>query len=285
MAGGYSFDVTHWQALAASIDDPFPIDHRCSSEEAEQLRAGHALSARGTTASQRAGVMRLLRQLRVPLVVLDEAQHMAQLPGGRSQVQQLDVIKDSVDRSGAHHLLVGTYDLRLMVFPNGQHARRSRVVHFASYDFGKEADRRAFREIFGQLVIALPFDEPRAILDALGQRVSDVYVGCAGCVGILKDWLLLALQQALVAGRSAIAWEDLEATRLSDLALYSVASEVSAYRQMEARSYRGEIDAALGLSNPAPARTSAVSRSKTRTKPGKRAPARDPVGLSSNDSS
>ena len=38
---GYRFDVTHWQALAASIDDPFPTDHRCPDVEADRLRAGY----------------------------------------------------------------------------------------------------------------------------------------------------------------------------------------------------------------------------------------------------
>lgn len=279
---GYRFDVTHWQALAASIDDPFPIDHRCPDVEAERLRAGHPRAAKGTTASQRAAVLQLLSRFRVPLVVLDEAQHIAQLPGGRTQVQQLDVIKDSVDRSGATHLLVGTYDLRLMVAPNGQHARRARVVHFRPYDIASEADRTAFVRIFGQLVLALPLDSPDAAkrtFEALKPRLQDICVGTAGCVGILKDWLLRALQRALLSDRDTLCWEDLEATRLPDLGLLHIAEEIRAYREMERRSYRSEIESALGLCGGPPPPESRPPAKRSSLKPGRRAPARDPVGV------
>ena len=281
-ARGYRFDVTHWQALAASINDPFPIDHRCPDVEAQRLRAGQPRAAKGTTASQRSAVLALFRRRRVPLVVLDEAQHIAQLPGGRTQVQQLDVIKDSVERSGASHLLVGTYDLRLMVAPNGQHARRARVVHFRPYDVASEADRAAFTRIFGQLVRALPLDAPDApkrTFEALKPKLQDICVGTAGCVGILKDWLLRALQRALLSERGALCWQDLEATRLPDLGLLHIAEEIREFREMEGRSYRSEIESALGLSG-APSPSARRPRAKRSTlKPGRRAPARDPVGV------
>ena len=281
-ARGYRFDVTHWQALAASIEDPFPTDHRCPDVEAGRLRAGQPRAAKGTTASQRAAVLAIFRRLGVPLVVLDEAQHIAQLPGGRTQVQQLDVIKDSVERSGATHLLVGTYDLRLMVAPNGQHARRARVVHFRPYDVASEADRAAFARIFGQLVRALPLDAPDATkrtFDALKPRLQDICVCTAGCVGILKDWLLRALQRALVSQRDALCWEDLEATRLHDLGLLHIAEEIREYREMEGRSYRSEIESALGLSGAVPSQPKRPPSKRSTLKPGRRAPARDPVGV------
>ena len=53
------------------------------------------------TASRRAAVMRLFRQCDVPLVVLDEAQHLMSLPGGRSHAQQSGVMKNPADRSNA----------------------------------------------------------------------------------------------------------------------------------------------------------------------------------------
>ena len=106
------------------VADLFPTD-RCPN--AERLRTVLPLGARGTTASRRAAVMRLFRQCDVPLVVLDEAQHLMGLPGGRSHAhaQQSGVMKNPVDRSGATRILVGTYDLHLLIAPNGQLARRS----------------------------------------------------------------------------------------------------------------------------------------------------------------
>ena len=281
---GYQFDVVHWQALAASIDDPFPTDHRCPDVEAARLRAGRPRAAKGSTTSQRSAVLALLRRRRVPLVVLDEAQHIAQIPGGRTQVQQLDVVKDCVDRSGATHLLVGTYDLRLMVAPNGQHARRARVVHFRPYDFTSEGERTAFVHVFGQLVRALPLDTPERTFEALKPKLYEVYLGTAGCVGILKDWLLRALQRALMSGRGALSWEDLEATRLEDLGLLQIANEIREFRELERRSYRSEIESALGLSGGTPPPTRRHRPKRSSRKPGRRAPARDPVGVSAETS-
>ena len=59
--------------------------------------------------------MRLFRQCDVSLVVLDEAQHLMDLPGGRSHAEQSGVMKNPVDRSGAARILVGTYDLHRLI--------------------------------------------------------------------------------------------------------------------------------------------------------------------------
>ena len=202
-------------------------------------------------------------------------------------MQQLDVIKDSVDRSGATHLLVGTYDLRLMVAPNGQHARRARVVHFRPYDLASEADRAAFARIFGQLVRALPLNSPDAVnrtFEALKPRLQDICVGTAGCVGSLKDWLLRALQRALLSSRDALCWEDLEATRLPDLGLLHIAEEIREYREMEGRSHRSQIESALGLSGAAPPQARRPRIRRSSLKPGRRVPARDSVGVAGGTS-
>ena len=74
---------------------------RCPDAEAERLRTVLPLGAKGTTASRRAAVMRLFRQCDVPLVVLDEAQHLMDRPGGRSHAQQSGVMKSPADHSNA----------------------------------------------------------------------------------------------------------------------------------------------------------------------------------------
>ena len=107
-------------------------------------------------------------------MVLDEAQHMTRVPGARSQADQLDVIKDCVDRTGVPHVLVGTYELSVIAAPGDQLGRRSHVVHFAPYSMSDASARAAFQQIFGQLVGALPLPDPGQSWLALREHLRDV---------------------------------------------------------------------------------------------------------------
>ena len=89
----------------------------------------------------------------------------------------------------------------------------------------------------------------------------------------------MALQRALVSQRDALRWEDLEATRLPDLGLLHVAEEIRDYRETEGRSYRSEIESALGLAGDAAPPTRRARTKRSSLKPGCRTPARDPVGV------
>ena len=97
---------------------------------------------------------------------------MADTPGGRSLARQLDVIKTSVDTSGITHLLVGTYELRAMVMPNGQIGRRTKVIDFRPYQPDVPGDLDAFAEILSQLVQALPLQEPERSLDVFENHIE-----------------------------------------------------------------------------------------------------------------
>ncbi len=244
---GYDFGKMHWRLIAKAAGDPFPDDHVSPDVARSQLQRGHVWRDRPVTTDEyRLGVLAMLRQRGARAVVLDEAQHMTRVPSARSQADQLDVIKDSVDRSGIPHVLVGTYELSVMVAPGDQLGRRSLVVHFPPYRPSEAAEREAFQRIFGQLVSALPLADPRLSWAALRAHLSDVYVGCAGCVGILKDWLCRALQLVIESGAECVDWPVMDRCRLSDQALYAVAEEIRSYRDSK-RPDRKEIERALGL--------------------------------------
>ena len=200
-----------------------------------------------------------------------------EVPSARTQADQLDVIKHCVDHTGISHLLVGTYELSVMLAPGDQLARRSCEVHFTPYRWSEASDRDAFQRIFGQFVRALPLLDPRKSWEDLAKHQDDVYLGCAGCVGILKDWLHRGLQSVLEADRDALSWSVLETCRLSDRALLVIADQIRANRSCE-NSARSKIERALEMERAidpdGPNR-----RSTARPKPGKRLPARDPVGL------
>ena len=193
--------------------------------EAARLHQGFVAGMRPTLGSTRRGALKYLCARRVHLVVLDEAQHMADTLGGRSLARQLDVIKTSVDTSGITHLLVGTYDLRALVMPNGQLGRRTKVIDFRPYQPDVAGDLGAFAEILSQLVQALPLEEPERSLDVFQDHINELLFHCAGCVGVLKEWLRDALQVALEEERRFIPWSSMQSTRPDDDTLLRIASE------------------------------------------------------------
>ena len=275
---GYDFGRMHWRLLAQAADDPFSDDHVSPDAAGARLRSGRVRrDGPATTDEYRLGVLAMLRERGARAVVLDEAQHMTRVPSARSQADQLDVIKDCVDRTGITHVLVGTYELAAMVAPGDQLGRRSLVVHFAPYDGSQMSDRLAFERTFGQLVRALPFPRPNESWEFLADHKSELFLGSAGCVGILKEWLCRALQLVLSVGGGRLDWPVLEKTRLSDDALFVIADQIRAYRQTK-RHTRQEIADALGLDRGAQAGFS-TSLSSGPPQPGKRSPVRDRVGL------
>ena len=277
---GFDFGKTHWGLLAEAVGDPFSDDHLSPDVARDRLRTGRVRRDGPATRDQyRLGVLHMLRERGAQAVILDEAQHMTRTPAARSQADQLDVVKDCVDRTGIPHVLAGTYELSVMVAPGDQLGRRTIVVHFPPYGPSGDADRDAFQRIFGQLVAALPIADRRGSWAALSTRLPDVYLGCCGCVGILKDWLQHALQFALETDLQSVDWSVMETCRWSDEVLFKIADEIRAYRELTSHT-RQDIEVSLGIcpASPAPA---TQPRSSARSKPGKRSPHRDPVGLPS----
>ena len=275
---GYRFARSHWRLLADALGDPFKDEHSSPDAVGARLRAG--LARRDGAASvdeYRLGVLDLIRERDdVRAVVLDEAQHMARVPSARSQADQLDVIKDSVDRTGKPHLLSGTYELSLMVAASDQLARRSWVVDFPPYGSSK-SEQLAFQEILGPLVGALPLADPRRSWDELRGHLLDLYVGSLGCVGTLKEWLEMALRLALEAEAEFLDWPLMDRCRKPDSELLKIAQEIQNHRNVK-KPTRADIKRALGLEPEVPA-DEAKNRSSGSPKPGKRSPNRDRVGL------
>ena len=201
---------------------------------------------------------------------------MTRVPSARTQGDQFDVIKDCVDRTGVTHVLVGTHELSVMEAASEQVARRALVVHFAPYASPKDEH---FQRVFGEFVAGLPFAEPKQSWLELSSHIPDVFLGCVGCVGLLKDWLGRALQRVLENGGNRLDWPIMDETCLSALALTAIAEEIWAYRDFR-RPDRTDIARILGVGPALPERPWQF-RSSSRRKPGKRSPARDPVGVSS----
>ena len=202
----------------------------------------------------------------------------------------LNVVKISVDSEDITFILAGTYALRAHLLSNGQLARRTKVIHFRPYHPDVEGDIDAFKDILSQLVQEMPLPEIQRTQDLFDGRVHEILFYCAGCVGLLKEWLTNALDLALESAQPFIPWSCMEATRPDENQLRDMAADIRQYRDECALTSLRDIKADLGfgpkprdLSQSSKTPRSSASPSKRRTKPGTRGSARDPVYTSQSN--
>jgi hypothetical protein len=240
------------------------------------------LSAKGSGAEYRYAVEQALRYRRPLAVLIDEAQHLVKLTSGRKLLDQLDVIKSIANLTGTVHVLFGTYDLLAFHNLNGQLSRRCVEIHFRRYRADREDDRRSFVNTVHSFAQRMPFTEPPDL-------VADweyLYERSAGCVGVLKDWLVRGSAHALNRGTTRLTRSDLEPYALSVSQCERMLSEAieGELRLRETADERCRLRTRLGLANctPGEERLPADSSSKPhgRGRPGGRRPVRDSVGRS-----
>lgn len=289
-ANGVAFDMGFWASLAHSGGSPTPGAHRHPDAEAARLLRGYVPGMRPTIESTRRGALAFLRACGTRLVVIDEAQHITEARGGQALARHLDVVKISVDSEDMTFLLVGTYALRAHVLGNGQLARRTKVVHLRPYHPGVDGDVDAFKAILSQLVQALPLRDIERTQENFEPRVHEILFWCAGCVGVLKEWLTDALSLALESARPSISWSYMKKTRPAESQLRDMAADIRQYRDACALTSLPAIEADLGfglksrdLLRASKASRSSASSSRRPARPGSRGPARDPVYVSQPD--
>ena len=96
--------------------------------------------------------------------------------------------------------MVGTYKLLAFRDLNAQLARRSIDIHFPRYQAMEKDERRAFKNVVLAFQRHLPLEE----MPDLVSQWEFCYTYTAGCVGLLKEWLMKALSEALSAGAKTI---------------------------------------------------------------------------------
>lgn len=229
----------------------------------------------------RRALEKCMRYRAVRAFLIDEAQHIGKGITGRSLIHNMDVVKSLANVTGALHVLIGTYELLHCTRLSAQLSRRSLDIHFPRYRPGNDADARAWRNVVLTFQRHLPLaEEP----DLIGEA-HYLYERSAGCVGILKDWLNRALEQALNTSKSTVDRAELDETMLSTKRLLDVTAEIDEGEQklVESDEDMEKVRAMLGLEKSAPTpRESPESpppaRRQSRVRVGKRRPTRDVIG-------
>lgn len=136
-------------------------------------------------------------------IFIDEAQHLGKIGGGSNLLGQLDFLKSLAILTNTVYVLAGTYELLTLDTLSAQLGRRSMVVHFPRYQATNKDDVRAFKTVLQAFQRHLPVEE----MPDLISRWQDCYACTAGCIGLLKEWLLKALTETLERSAKTISPE------------------------------------------------------------------------------
>ena len=136
-------------------------------------------------------------------IFIDEAQHLGKIGGGSSLLGQLDFLKSLAILTNTVYVLAGTYELLTLDTLSAQLGRRSMVVHFPRYQATNKDDVRAFKTVLQAFQRHLPVEE----MPDLVSRWQDCYACTAGCIGLLKEWVLKALTETLERSAKTISPE------------------------------------------------------------------------------
>jgi hypothetical protein len=164
-----------------------------------------------------------LRQRRVGVCLVDEAQHLKRLASGRRLLDQMDTLKSLAATTGTMHVLIGTYELLGLTNLSAQLSRRSVEVHFGRYRATVDKDRLAFKSVLLTFQRQLPVSEEPDLV-GLWERL---YEGSLGCVGVLKSWLNRALADAIAHEASTITRRHLDRQALPTRTMLNLAREIA----------------------------------------------------------
>jgi len=158
-------------------------------------------------ADGRGKLQTVLQRRRVQYLILDEADHFISdfdADDTDGIERQANVLKSIVQGTGTKLVLIGTYDVAPLVTLNGQLARRNRRIHLARYRNTPD-DQQAFKSVLSDI------DEQFAgfFSFSLQENQTDIYEGCIGLIGVLRDWLAQAASASIRDGKKTISLKTL----------------------------------------------------------------------------
>ena len=284
-----------YRRFLITMDEPL-VEHKSSPEIPQLGENGKPylrIGARSCAADLRIVVEQALRHRRPAAILIDEAQHLTKIASGRKLQDQLDCLKSLSNQTGILIVLLGTYELLIFRNLSAQLSRRSIDIHFQRYRARHEEDINAFQSVLLTFQRHLPLqEEPNLIA-----RWDYFYERSIGCVGVLKEWLTLALGDALEAGGKRLTRTHISRYMLSIAQCEKMLSDAKGSESKMAETeeaYRRlrtgldlEIEPTEG-SHSTPEQDSEDPRGSTTTpkhrrRPGQRNPKRDQTGKRKRD--
>src|SRR4030095_16197465 len=131
--GNYDFKQ-HFKRSLKALEEILVEHRRNSSWPAHEAHGKSAIINNSISAGALRGTLEdSLKRRRPAAFFIDEAHHLGKVSGGRRFQDHLDVIKSLANTANTTHVLVGTYELQLLLNLSDQISRRSRTFHFERY--------------------------------------------------------------------------------------------------------------------------------------------------------
>ena len=274
---GYDFGRMHWTVLLDAMENPLTSFHWDPDDAARSRREGRERSPARRKSSgddQQLAAEKYLKHRKTRVLMLDEAQHMVRVRGRTTVAENMDLVKRFGDASGVKQVLFGTEEMIEMFRCNAQLTQRTEEIFFDAYNAGSEADIESFETILRQLFLALPVRNPQEL--DLEKHFEEIFLRSVGCVGILKTWLVQALNRALNRNKETVSYSDLEQTALGNSRLLVIGEGIRKFRGfMHELPTDDEVRKTLGM----PTDSQPKARRRRRERAGTRKAHRDPVQL------
>jgi len=151
---------------------------------------------------------RALEFRRPTALLIDEAQHMGKTSSGQKLHAQLDAIKSFSTVTKMTIVMCGTYELLPFRNLSAQLSRRSVDVHLRRYDARSPRDIEAFKNVLFAFQRHLPLKKEPDLLP----KWEYFYERTTGTIGVLKEWLVRALEETLEESGNTLTDSNLNKT-------------------------------------------------------------------------
>lgn len=273
--GKFNWKDFYYRVLS-SLNEPL-IDHKIDFEKVIGKKDKKNISSfkHETTPELRRSLENAFLYRKTKALLIDEAQHFFDVGTSVKMQKQFNSIKSLSNMANTKIVLFGTYHLNLVINLDGQLSRRVYEIHFPRYDYSKKEEIRMFKNMLFSFQRSLPVkEEPNLI-----KNHEYIYENSIGCAGVLKNWLLRCLSEAIDNNEQTITIENLKRNTMNTKKLLTLAKEANTGEMnfVDTKQESDELKTLLGIKSSTEKTTE--KRRNGNATPGKRKPERDTVGL------
>ncbi len=216
--GSFNFRML-WKMILTKLQEPMleaKISYRV--DNGYDLNGKPILISRAQKAEYQEVLQNTLKYRDVKALLINEAQHLLRVSGGKKANESVEQLKSLVNGSQTPVILVGTYELTtylddLSNVVTDQINQRARIIHFPCYHQNIKSEVIEFGKAAKLLLRSMPLEQtPEMLVD---DDWKYFYQYSLGCIGVLKIWFMDAFSFALSLGATTLTKEHLEETRIS----------------------------------------------------------------------
>ncbi|WP_273428361.1 ATP-binding protein [Marinobacter sp.] len=272
-----SFDWKElYRQILVSLKEPL-VDRKRNIRPAQDARSSKVMTSGHITANRmRTDMEEAIKDRKTRVIILDELQHMFKHGSGKVE-QFYDVLKSISSRTDCAIVGIGTYELCFMMDWSAQMSRVASYLQFPRYEINSNKGMQSFFNAYNGLLAHVPMELDENLLEP---DIDLVYVGCCGCVGILKDWIYRAMSRAENENAAVLTFEHLASTIYPTKVIKRIIQEIKEGEDTFRQPAMADIYEELIGAGSLPVSIKKNRSRKASASPGVRMPKRDPVHAS-----